>query len=40
MGLVMFIAIPFAVIFLGGLAVVWWACERFLAFVRQARTGE
>jgi len=40
MTLVVFVAIPFAVIFLGGLAVIWWACERFLAFVRHAGAGE
>jgi hypothetical protein len=40
MALILFIAVPFAVIFLGGAAVAWWACERFLAFVRQAGAGE
>jgi hypothetical protein len=33
MRLVLLIAIPFAVIFLGGAAAAWWACERFLAFI-------
>jgi hypothetical protein len=37
MGLVLFIAVPFAVIFLGGLAVVWCAGERLVRAVRRAR---
>jgi hypothetical protein len=37
MALVLFIAVPFAVIFLGGAAVVWCAGERLVAFVRHPR---
>jgi len=40
MRLVLFVAIPFAVIFLGGVALVWCAGERLVAFVRHARAGE
>jgi hypothetical protein len=35
--LVLLIAVPFAVIFLGGLAVVWCAGERIVRVVRRPR---
>ena len=37
MGLVLLIAAPFAITFLGGLALIWWACERLARLVRHAR---
>jgi hypothetical protein len=37
MRLVLIIAVPFAVIFLGGAAVVWCAGERIVRAVRRAR---
>jgi len=37
MALVLLIAIPFAVIFLGGLALVWCAGERLARVVRHPR---
>ena len=36
MTLILIIAVPFAVIFLGGLAVAWCAGERIAAFVRKS----